>query len=129
MHSALLYRAAAHKGHAACVQLLLDSGVDANQEEVMCLAARGGHVSVVQVLMSAGGVPLWLPLLAATSACCLLRSGVPVANIDVCVAASNGHVAVLQAFIVSGGVDVHAEDELALASASEWSSQVLCHRT
>ncbi len=44
------------------MQLLLDSGVDAHEGLAMTSAAAGGHVSVVQVLMSAGVVPVWLPL-------------------------------------------------------------------
>ncbi len=44
------------------MQLLLDSGVNANLEMAMSSAAAGGHASVVQALMAAGAVPLWLHL-------------------------------------------------------------------
>jgi hypothetical protein len=117
-HAALLCRFAAYEGQAACVQLLLDSGVNANQELLMSCAVFQGHASVVQVLMSAGAVPLWLQSGPVCSACRLLRSGAQVAQKHVHVVVDNGRVAMLQAFIAAG-VDVHASDERALLVASE----------
>lgn len=91
---------AASEGHDEIVAALLRGGACGNEEDEsrrtpLCMAARGGHLPVVKILLKAGGEP------DARSV-----GGESKSALDH--AASRGHVPMIKSLLVDGGADVNA---------------------